>query len=310
MFGYFRPYRSNLTQSELQLFNSYYCRVCYCLRLLGGQTARFFTTFDIAIYSMILNLQKGDADPPELKCQRFGKKNMKLFQEDETGLKMARMTFIAFGEKFRDDLLDSKSAKARLAVAFFFKTIERAKKAEPELARIGFEGTNRINDLQNAGAPLFDVLAAYGDMAVESFGSFMPLTAETAALVRYLSEWIFFIDMICDYDEDYGNNNAYNGFKTQGCPTFSDYFNLHYRKFLKIESVVTNRLVAALNAVKDDSRRWNTLFKIIMNAVDNVVPAVIEGMDVKFHYAEELRENYRKMRKTKRDSKRLGVHRE
>ena len=55
MYGYFRPKASGLTTPERRLFFGYYCRVCYCLRLLGGQTARFFTTHDMAVYSIILS---------------------------------------------------------------------------------------------------------------------------------------------------------------------------------------------------------------------------------------------------------------
>ena len=85
MFGYFRPYHANLTNSEKRLFDSYYCRICYCLRILGGQLARFFTTYDGAIYSMIVDLQTKNTPPPHLPCERVGKRNLKYFQADEDG---------------------------------------------------------------------------------------------------------------------------------------------------------------------------------------------------------------------------------
>ena len=256
---------------------------------------------------MILNLQQGEKDPPVLPCERLGRKNMNLFKDDETGLKLARLAFITFGEKFRDDILDNKSIKAKMATWIFSRPMKEAKAAEPELARSAYEGTDRINELQDTNANKWDVLSAYGDMSVAALGQFAPLTDKTAALVRAMSEWIFFIDMICDYDEDYGNDKAYNGFKTPGCPTFCDYFNLHYREFLADAQAVTNRLVTALYDVKDNSRTWNTLCKVIMNAVDTVIPFVIEGKDVKFHYFKELKQNYRALRRVQRDSRKLGV---
>ena len=64
MYGYFRPHNSYLTSAETNVFHSHYCRVCYCLRLIGGQACRFCTTYDAAVYSMIINLQKGEDNPP------------------------------------------------------------------------------------------------------------------------------------------------------------------------------------------------------------------------------------------------------
>lgn len=305
MFGYFRPYQANLTQAELQLFNGYYCRVCYCLRLLGGQAARFFTTFDVAVYSMLINLQKRDENPPYLRCQRLGKKNMNLFADDEIGLKLARLTFISFGEKFRDDMLDGNAKKTKLVASFFSRPIKEAVEKEPLLAQIAKEGTDEINRLQDGGFPLFEVLASYGDMTVKSFSQFLPLSAQTEEAVKALSEWIFFIDMICDYGEDY-ESGSYNGLKTDGCPKFTDYFNLHYREFLEIEKAVTDKLLNALEGVRDNSRLWNTLYKIILQAVDNVIPAVIEGKDVQYHYFKELRKSHKQLRQLQKDKKRLG----
>ena len=134
MFGYFRPYHSNLTNSEKRLFESYYCRICYCLRILGGQLARFFTTYDGAIYSMIVDLQTKESNPPHLACERFGTKNLKYFENDEIGLKVARLSLISFGEKIRDDEIDKNYFKAKLGSLLFAKTIKKAVEAEPVIA--------------------------------------------------------------------------------------------------------------------------------------------------------------------------------
>ena len=141
MFGYFRPYHANLTNSEKKLFDSYYCRICYCLRILGGQLARFFTTYDGAIYSMIVDLQTKNTPPPHLPCERVGKRNLKYFQADEVGLKVARLSLISFGEKIRDDQLDRNHFKASLGALLFSKIIKKAQEAEPDMANDSYQGT-------------------------------------------------------------------------------------------------------------------------------------------------------------------------
>lgn len=306
MYGYFRPYQSSLTQGELNLFNAYYCRICYCLRLYSGQASRFFTTYDAAIYAMIINLENREPHPPVLPCQRLRTGNMKLFEHDNTGMVFARISLISFGAKVRDDLLDGNNARAKACMAIFGKAIKKAENDEPLLTRIGIEGTGEVNRLQNEGADIYSVLSAYSDMAIKSFSSVFSFNDKTAELLRAISEWIFFVDMICDYAEDY-KSDAYNALKTPGLATFKQYFNAEYAAFMKIEKKITGRLVDAVMSVRDDSMLWNTLFKIILNSVNTIIPDAIEGKDIKYNYFKEVRQRYSEIKKHKATIKRLGL---
>lgn len=306
MFGYFRPYHSQLTNSEKRKFESYYCRICYCLRIAGGQTARFCTTYDAAIYSIIVDLQMKATPPPQLPCERFGKKNLRHYVQDDIGLKFARLSLISLGEKIRDDQVDNGGAGTRLASALFSSSIAKAKEKEPALAKNSYDGTERINELQSSNALPEKVFEAYGDMAVGSFNQFLDMSSGTEELIRSVSEWIFLVDMICDYDDDY-KNGTYNGFKTDGYKTFKEYFDVNYSAVLEVAEKMSNRLIAAVMAVRDDSELWTILYKIITHAVDTVIPDVIEGKDVKFHYFSDLFERIGKNKRAKKERRRLGV---
>lgn len=306
MFGYFRPYHSYLTNSEKRLFEAYYCRICYCLRITGGQLARFFTTYDGAIYSMIMDLQTKSPPPPHLPCERLGKKNLKRFVNDEGGLKIASLSLISFGEKIRDDQIDNNGIKVKLASLLFSKTIKKAKEKEPVIAKNSYDGTERINELQNSNEKIEEIFKAYGDMAISSFSQFLDMTAQTEELIRSVSEWIFLVDMICDYDDDY-KDGTYNGFKREGLVTFKDYFDAHYRHLMQIVRKMSERLANAVMAVRDDSSVWNILYKIITHALNTVIPDIIDGKDVKFHYFSDLFERIGRNKKLKKDIKRLGI---
>ena len=306
MYGYFRPYDANLTHTERQLFNAYYCRICYCLRLVGGQLARFCTTYDGAVYALILSLQTKEEKPPILPCERLGKKNLARFQNDDVGLRLARLSLIAVGEKLRDDHIDDRDAKSVIASRLFAKALRDAKAAEPEIGQAFSEGTDRINALQDGGAPLFEVLGAYGDIAARSFSQFTPLTEKTEELIRSVAEWTFLADMVADYADDY-KSGSYNGFKTEGLPTFPAYFNVHYHAFLRVAATANDRMLSALMAVRDDSTAWNTLFKIIIYAIDNVIPSAIEGEDIEFHYFSDLFKRIAENRRFDADIKRLRI---
>ena len=271
--------------------------------------ARFCTTYDAAMYALILALQDKEEAPPSLPCERLGTRNLKLFRDDDRGLKFARLSLISFGEKFRDDRLDKNNFKTRIGHSIFSKAIERAKAVEPELAEGSFSGTDRINKLQDSAAPLSEIFAAYGDMADRSFSEFVDMTAETEELVRSISEYNFLVDMVVDYADDY-KSGAFNGFKKEGLATFSDYYDRYYTEFSEIAEAVTGRLLRAVLAVRDDSVIWNTLFKIIMHSLDSVLPSAVLGMDVGFHYFKDLFTRIGENRTRKKDLKRLGLQNE
>ena len=69
---------------------------------------------------------------------------------------------------------------------------------------------------------------------------------------------------------------------------------------------MTDKLLNALEGVRDNSRLWNTLYKVILQAIDNVIPAVIEGKDVQYHSFKELRKSHKQLRQLQKDKKRLG----
>lgn len=308
MFGYFRPYSANLTKREQTLFNSHYCRICYCLRAVGGQMARFCTTYDGALYSLVLSLDLGIAPPPHLPCERIGRKNTRLFAADELGMRLSHLSLINFGEKFRDDRLDgNKSALRNGALSLIFgRAIKKSQAAEPEIARITREGTDEINRLQAAGAPLPEIFGAYGDVAERSFLRFGAVSLKGIRLLRAIAEWNFLVDMTVDYAEDY-ESGAYNGFKTEGLPTFPAYFDRHYTEYLATAGAATDRLVSALLAMQCEDVTFYTLYKIITHATDTVLPAAIAGKDVGFHYFRDLRDRTRENRRLDRDLKRLGM---
>lgn len=271
--------------------------------------ARFCTTYDAAVYSLILALQDEKNPPPYLPCERLGTRNLKLFRDDDRGLKFARLSLISFGEKFRDDSIDKGGLKSRIAYGFFKKAINRAKEAEPEIAESSYIGTERINELQNSGAPLADIFHAYGDMAEASFSRFIDMTPETCELVRSISEYNFLVDMVVDYADDY-KDGTFNGFKKDGLPTFSDYYDHYYTEFSGIAHAVTGRLSRAVMAVRDDSVTWNTLFKIVMHSLDTVLPAAVLGKDVGFHYFRDLFERIGENIRLNKDIKRLRLKNE
>ena len=290
MYGYFRPFDAGLSGIQERTFHAYYCRLCYCLRLLGGQAARYLTTFDAALCAIILAIATKEETPPFLHCQKVGKSNMNLFKDDERGLKHARLSYIGFGEKIRDDIIDDNSKKAAFMKLLFGKQIESANQKEPELWRIAYEGSNRITELQSQNAELDEVLDVYGDMMAESFARFADLPEPFKRLYRNIGRWTLYVDMLSDYDDDY-KNGSYNSFKREDSKTLSEYFDKCWHYVIEKNREIGGALMDSVMEIQDGSVEWTVLYRVVGYALDTVVPRLLAGEDVRFHYFKEFFKN-------------------
>ena len=269
------------------------------MRIGGGQLARYLTTYDAAVYSIIFKLAGGGEAPPYLSCQKIAKGNLKYFENDVYGKKIADLSFIAFGEKIKDDAADGDHPKHVVAGLVLGKAIKKAVADEPQIQKVLSEGFAKVDELQKQGADLETLLSCYGDTNEALFSAFCPSGAEGyKKLLRALSIWTYFVDVVCDYDDDF-KKKAYNPLKDEACPTIKEYFDKHYAFIMQKSKQLGEDLLSALNAVYTEDTEWCVLLKILSNAIDRVIPTILEGGDVKFHLLRELYLN--NMEKIKHD---------
>ena len=257
--------------------------------------------FDVAIYSIIYSIATGAPRPPFLSCEKIGKRNVNLFKDDEVGKRFAELTLVAFGEKLHDDELDGKGKRTFFINMLFGKAIKKAQKSQPILTEISYKGTERINELQNANAPVEQVLGAYGDMVYETFKQMGVKEHEYLRIFKYIAEWTFFVDMICDYQEDY-KDGTYNAFYDKECKTLSEVFNKKYAEILQVNNRISKDIITSLNAVNDDSIEWKIVYRILEYSLNTVVYNMLDGADVTFHYFKELKKNWKLGRKNENKS--------
>ena len=307
MYGYFRPYDSELGNKHKRLFQAYYCRLCYCLWLVGGQTARFFTTFDLTLYSMILHLDLGVDAPPFLGCQRLRTSNRDTFKTDYLGMKLARLALISFGEKFRDDMLDEGGIKNFIKKFLFEKKVRAACLLEPEIARCAYEGTERINRMQDANAEIDALLSEYALVTEETISAVAPLSEPALRLFRALARWTYFVDILCDYDEDV-KKDQYNPLRQEGICTVEEYFSANYHYLLLKNREISREVCDALKGCKKDRPEWDVLHKVLLHALNTVVPNILEGKDVSFHYFKELFRNRQRITEEKNNIKKRNAY--
>lgn len=294
MHGYFRPFESGLSVGERMIFNSYYCRICYCFRIAGGQISRYLTTFDAAIYSIIYSLGAGYPRPPHFHCEKFGKKNLEHFRNDEVGKLFVDASYIAVGEKIRDDRYDGNRLRAWAAERIFGKQISQSGQENAEAREILQTGFDELNNLQNQNRDPMSLFHFYGDISSKMFLSLTkrPIDIKYINLWKAILKWTFFIDMICDYEEDM-KNGSFNSFKDPRCTTFSAYFDKHYVTVFDINRRISDEIMDSLKAIHDDSEEWKILYRVITYSLNNVVLDKASGKDPNFKIVRETVNNWK-----------------
>lgn len=304
MFGYFRPFEAMSHSAHKRAFCSHYCRLCYCLRSIGGQKARAFTTFDAAIYGMIYCIATKQPSPPYLPCEKVRRTNMRKFTSDEFGMRLARISLVAFGEKLRDDELDGeRSLKLSFVRSLYGRMIRNAEKEESAVTENSRKGTDAVNELQKSGADIHEVLGAYGNSVASTFLCIGDIGKDAYDLICAIAEWTFFVDMLCDYDEDMKEGKP-NSLHKADCKTLREYFDKNYIFVMKEERLLVDRIMTPLMAIDDGSDDWQALYTIITHALDTVICELLSGESVEFKYFKELTKNFKELhRQNKQRSK-------
>lgn len=248
---------------------------------------------------MIYSMAAGLPTPPVFRCEKLSKAGMRISEKDELAMRFVRGILVALGEKMRDDKQDGDGAKAGLLRLMAGKIIKDAQQKEPELSRVTYEGIEQINRLQEACVSISELLEAYGQTMVNSLACIGEVSEEYRQLQSAIAAWTFYVDILCDYDEDY-KDGKFNPLKKDGAPTLDKLFDTEYAMLFNLNREVCGRVVNALNACKSNSTEWYAVRGILVHAMTTVVPDILDGKNVKFKYFHELTKNLRAMKKTRK----------
>ncbi len=248
------------------------------------------TTFDGAVYNLVLTLAGVDKRPPFFPCQRIRRKNKKFFETDPVAGDLADINILGFAVKVNDDLTDGDSGRAFFSKLFFGRLIKKTIEKKKEIYDVSFDSIRKMDELQRNGAPLSEVLDMYGSIMSNAFRYTFDLGAEYLRVIDLIAQWTFFIDMLDDYDDD-TKKGAVNTLIRSDCKTLSEFFDKHYNELLPVVSELERNLYESVNAISCDKIEWVVLHKIIGHSVATLVPNILNGKDVKFHYFRDTADN-------------------
>ncbi|MCM1438914.1 MAG: DUF5685 family protein [Roseburia sp.] len=310
MYGYFNYRNAYLRNNERVVFTGYYCRLCYCLWNKGGQKARYLTTYDATVYNLILSIAGFDECPPIFPCQRVKTTNKKFFKDDYMGNLITDIALLGFAVKVKDDETDGEASRAFWAKLLFKRLLKKTVENHRELFDKSYAAIVRLDKLQRGGAPVEEVLALYGKTMEDSFHYFFDLQEKYLRVLNLTAQWIFLIDMIDDYNGDV-KNHAVNSLYREDSPTISLLFEKHYFEFIPLIRKISGALKEALDVIECEKTEWVILNKILRHSLATLVPEILDGQDVKYHYFRDTVRAWnslREKRKVKRKYEKNSVH--
>lgn len=283
MYGYYDIPGSCLKKNERRVFYSYYCRLCYCLWNKGGQKARYFTTYDATVYNLVMAVAGQDERPPYLPCERIKTNNKKLYKDNPIGNVIADLSIMGFVIKVKDNEADGDRAKAFFANLLFHKLFKETISSNHTLFDASYSTIREMDRLQQANAPIEDVLSLYGLTMENSFRYFFEADDAYFYCINRLARWTFLLDMIEDYDADRRLNRP-NSFMQEDSQTIAELFDKHYFDFIPFIQKEINTLKEALLAIKNNTTEWVVLNKLVRHSMATLIPNILNGKDISFHY--------------------------
>lgn len=219
MFGYVRPFKSELLVREYDQYKAAYCQLCRALKEHYGRAASFTLSYDCTFYALLmLSTREARLSLHHGRCVMNPLKRCDFLESDgEAYHKAAALSVLLTYHKLQDNLEDDsffKSLGSRLFLPFVSRKARKAAEEYPFLAQEAqkaMDGQRQAEE--NAGGvdacaePTANLLAAlFKELACDSL--------QGAALERFgyfLGRWVYLMDAADDLLDDL-KEGAFNPF--------------------------------------------------------------------------------------------------
>jgi len=200
MFGYLRGFKHHMPEKLKLAYKNYYCGTCFALQHNYGEISRFLLSYDVIMLGLLL---KSHEQPLCERLRCFGQRSKKQQYASDKWKKVAALTILLTAEKLRDDIEDENSLKAKIAFRVFAESIKKAKQEFPEMYSLIATGYEKILASEKANKNVIEIAEDFSTMMESTFNCIQSdSNTVNIAYIKAVSEWIYFIDALDDYEED------------------------------------------------------------------------------------------------------------
>lgn len=214
MFGYIRPFQSELKVREFESYKAVYCALCRHLGWRYGALSRMTLSYDCTFWLLVaigLQAKENDCVFCRQRCAVNPLKKCGHMQgQDEAFRFAAALSVLLMGEKIRDDSLDAPHVLGRLRSRFLLLITRRARRKaaadEPELAAMARQMTDAQRAAEQQETPLPDECADPTARLLQYvFGRAAQDEAQRRILEEFgyfLGRWVYLMDAGDDFEKD------------------------------------------------------------------------------------------------------------
>lgn len=211
MFGYVRPYKSELLVREYEQYKSIYCQLCRQMGKSYGWLSRFALSYDCAFYAMLaLSVSGAAVSLHGGRCVMNPLKKCSYIRSPgEEYEKAAALSVLLTWHKLRDDREDEgfwKSLGCRLLLPLVSRKAKKAAKRYPFLAEISQKAMDGQKVAEQAKAGVDACAEPTAKLLSSLFRELSGCDEKQGAVLErfgyFLGRWIYLMDAADDLPED------------------------------------------------------------------------------------------------------------
>ncbi len=205
MFGYVNVYKDELKIKHYDSYKAYYCGLCKRIGKNHNQLSRLSLNYDFTFLALLLDSlnDKPHSFSTEGCIKKIGKK--KVISSAE-GLDFAADMNVVFSYyKLKDDISDSHSIKARLAILPFKRRAKKIIAKYPDLCKEISDCLMRLDFLEETGCDICNKVAhEFGSVMRAMFSHY---DESLSSFGFELGRLIYLMDAYDDIEKDYKEKN-------------------------------------------------------------------------------------------------------
>lgn len=212
MFGYVRPYKSEMLVREYDKYKGVYCELCRELGKSFGIGARFILSYDATFYALLaLGINESEIAVHHGKCKMNPMKKCDYITTHGEEYKMASALSVAMTyHKLRDTIGDEsfkKSFISRLALPFMRRKYKKAALMYPDIVGIVDDMMEQQENIEKQENPSIDMCceptANMLSRLFEGLGGCDQNKSYALNRIGYfLGRWVYTMDAADDLRED------------------------------------------------------------------------------------------------------------
>ena len=209
MFGYVTVNKDDLSKYDRDIYQSYYCGLCYVLDKRSGKKGQLLLNYDMTFLIVLLTgLYELEDVKTGFICPLHpaGKKERRI---NDATIYAADMNILLSYQNFADDYKDSGSKAKQVMMNMLRKEYDRVFAEYPRQGRAVEKAMRDLWDAESRNEDNIDLVAGItGEMLAEIFAWDERMWADDLrTLGFYLGKFIYLMDAYEDIDEDCAKGN-------------------------------------------------------------------------------------------------------